>query len=161
MVENVVDDGVEPKQTKIEASGVGVGSSVASSDVKPTKDVKFKVKIPFQAHIGHSQGKQKSVPTSNFEEKPKPVPTNVRVIEVNTGSFFTTSERWRDREELLGWVRQQAARVIFTISINKSSLIRSYLTMQCERRGEYKPPKTRKKPKLEGTSSRKVNVRLG
>jgi len=27
--------------------------------------------------------------------------------------------------------------------------------MQCERSGEYKPPKTRKKPNLEGTGSRK------
>jgi len=27
--------------------------------------------------------------------------------------------------------------------------------MQCERTGEYKPPKTRKKPNLEGTGSRK------
>jgi len=27
--------------------------------------------------------------------------------------------------------------------------------MQCERSGEYKPPKTRKKPNLQGTSSRK------
>ena len=51
MVENVADDGVEPKPAKIEASGVGVGSG----DVKPTKDVVFKVKIPFQAHIGHNQ----------------------------------------------------------------------------------------------------------
>jgi len=47
MVENVVDDGVELKPANIEASGVGVGSSVASGDVKPTKDVKFKVKILF------------------------------------------------------------------------------------------------------------------
>ncbi|XP_024632657.1 uncharacterized protein [Medicago truncatula] len=31
------------------------------------------------------------------------------------------------------------------------------MTMQCERSGEYKPPKTRKKPKLEGTGSRKCN----
>ncbi|XP_039690286.1 uncharacterized protein [Medicago truncatula] len=31
------------------------------------------------------------------------------------------------------------------------------MTMQCERSGEYKPLKTRKKPKLEGTSSRKCN----
>jgi hypothetical protein len=92
MVENVADDGVEPKPTKIEASGVGVGSSVASGDVKSSKDVKFKVKNPFQAHIGHNQGKPKSVPTGNFEEKPKLVPTGVRVIEVNTRSFFTTNE---------------------------------------------------------------------
>jgi len=41
MVENVADDGVEPKPTIIEAS----------DDVKPTVNVKFKFKIPFQAHI--------------------------------------------------------------------------------------------------------------
>jgi len=29
--------------------------------------------------------------------------------------------------------------------------------MQCERSGEYKPPKTRKKPKLKGTGTRKCN----
>ena len=45
----------------------------------------FKVKIPFQAHIVHNQAKPKLVPTGNFEEKPKPVPTGVRVIEVNIG----------------------------------------------------------------------------
>jgi len=77
MVENVAEDGVEPKPAKSkassEASGVGVGSSVASGDVKPTKDVKFKVKIPFQAHIHHNQVKTNPVPTGNFEEKPKSV----------------------------------------------------------------------------------------
>jgi len=155
MVENVGEDGVEPKPAKSKASGVGVGSDVASGDVKPTKSVEFKVKIPFQAHIVHNE--TKLVPNGNFEEKPKPVPTGVRVIEVNTGSFFTTIERWRDLEELLGWVRRQAARAGFTISTNKSSTITPYMTMQCERSGEYKPPKTRKKPKLEGTGTRKCN----
>jgi len=113
------------------------------------------VKIPFQAHIVHNQAKP--VPTDNFEENPKPVPTGVRVIQVNTGSFFTTNERWKDREELLGWVRRQAVKAEFTISIDKSSTTTPYMTMQCERSGEYKPPKTRKKLKLEGTSSRKCN----
>jgi len=90
MVENVADDGVEPKPAKIEASGV------ASDEVKPNVDVKFKVKIPFQAHIGQNQEKPKLVPTGNFEEKPKPVPTGVRGIEVNIESFFTTNKIWRD-----------------------------------------------------------------
>jgi len=153
MVENVQEDGVEPKPGKSKASDVGVSSGVASDYVKPTKQVEFKVKIPFQAHIVHNQAKP--VPTGNFEEKPKPVPTGVRVIEVNTGSFFTTIERWRDREELLRWVRRQSVRAGFTISIDKSSTITPYRTMQCERSGECKPPKTRKKPKLEGTSTRK------
>jgi hypothetical protein len=100
VVENVADDGVEPKLAKIEACG----------NVKPTINVKFKVKIPFQAHI---------------EEKPKLVPTsvgNVRGIEVDTGSFLITNERWRERDDLLGWVRRQAARAGFNISIDKSRL---------------------------------------
>ena len=113
------------------------------------------MKIVFQARILHNQAKL--VPTDNFEEKPKLVPTGVRVIELNIRSFFTTNERWRDREELLGWVCRQASGVRFTISIDKSSTITPYMTMQCEKTGEYKPPKTRKKPKLEGTGSRKCN----
>jgi len=159
MVGNVGEDGVEPKPAKSkvsgEASGVGVGSDVAFSDVKPTIQVEFKVKIPFQAHIVHNQAKP--IPTGNFEEKPKPAPTGVRVIEVNTESFFKTIGRWRDREELPGWVRRQATRAIFTISIDKSSTISPYMTMQCERSGEYKSPKTRKKLKFEGTGTRKCN----
>jgi len=153
MVENVGEDDVEPKPAKSKASGVGSG--VASVDVKPSKQVEFKVKIPFQDHIVHNQAKP--VPTGNFEEKPKPVSTGVRVIEVNTRSFFTTIERWRDREDLLGWVRRQAATAGFTISIDKSSTISPYMTMQCERSGEYKPPNTRKKLKFEGTGTRKCN----
>jgi len=43
----------------------------------------------------------------------------------------------------------------FTISIDKSSLKSLFLTMQCEKSGEYKPRKTRKKPNLEGMGSRK------
>ena len=68
MVENVADDDVEPKPAKIEASGVGVDSGVASGDVKPTLDVKFNVKISFQAHI---------------EEKPKPVPKPMKLCNLN------------------------------------------------------------------------------
>ena len=64
------------------------------------------MKIPFQAHIVYNQARP--VPTGNFEEKHKPVPTGVCVIQENTRSFFTTNERWKDREELLGWVRRQA-----------------------------------------------------
>jgi len=37
MVENVEEDGIEPKPAKSKASGVGVGSGVASGNVKPTK----------------------------------------------------------------------------------------------------------------------------
>jgi len=56
---------------------------------------------------------------------------------------------------LLGWVHRQTTREGFTISIDKSSLKKVILEMQCERSGEYKPPKTRKKPSLKGMDSRK------
>jgi len=73
MVENVVDDGIEPKLLIIEASVEDSGY------VKPTIDVKVNLKIPFQAHI---------------EEKPKPTSvSNLRDYEVNTNSFFLTNER--------------------------------------------------------------------
>jgi len=135
MVENVADDGVESKPAITEAFG----------DVKPTVNMKLKVKILFQAHI---------------EEKPKSVPTCVAMLhsyEVDNASFFLTKEKRRERFDLLGWARRQATKAGFTISIDKSCLKRLTLTLQCERSGEYKPPKTRKKPKLEGTSSRKCD----
>jgi len=81
MIENVTGDGVEPKPGKNKASGEASG--VGSGEGKPTNDVKFKVKIPFQveAHIVNNQAKP--VPTGNFEENRKPVPTGVRVSEAN------------------------------------------------------------------------------
>jgi len=143
MVDNVAGDDVEPKPAKNEASSDASG--VGSGDVKPTVNVKlFKVKISFQARIGKI-------------EEPKPVPIGV-VCEVrHTASFFTTNARWKEREELLGWVRRQGERVGFTVCIDKSVVERPYLTMQCERSGIYKPPKTRKKLNLKGIGSRKCN----
>ena len=70
MVENVVDDCVEPKPAIIEASGE------ASVDVKPTVNVKFKFKIPLKAHI---------------EEKPKsvlPVLPSFTVMKQTPPHFF-------------------------------------------------------------------------
>jgi len=58
MVENVVDDGVEPK--------------LAMIDVKPTVEGSVNVKILFQAHL---QAKPTSV-------------SKLRDYEVNTASFF-------------------------------------------------------------------------
>jgi len=139
----VVVDDVEPKPAKNEAFSDAFG--VGSSDVKPTVNVKpFKVKISFQVRI------------SKIEE-PKPVPIRVVCKVRDTASFFTTNARWREREELLGWVRRQGERVGFTVSIDKSILKRPYLMMQCEWSGIYKPPKARKKPNLESIGSRKCN----
>ena len=63
----------------------------------------------------------------------------------------------RERQELLDWVRRQGVRAGFSVCIDKSVLKRPYLTMQCEMSGIHKPPKMRKKPNLEGISSRKCN----
>jgi len=90
-------------------------------------------------------------------EEPKPVPIGVICKARDTASFFTTNARWREREELLTWVRGQGVKVGFGVCIDKSVFKRPYLTMQCERSGIYKPPKTRKKPNLEGIDSRKCN----
>jgi len=116
MVDNVAGDDVEPKLAKNEASGDAFGEG--SDDVKPTVNMKpFKVKIPFQVRIGKIK-------------EPKPVPISV-VCEVHdSASFFTTNARWREREELLGWVRRQGERAGFTVCIDKSVIKRSYLTMQ-------------------------------
>jgi len=68
MVENVAGDGIEPKPAKIESSGIGVGSGVTSGDVEPNVGIKFKVKIPFQAHISHIEEKSKPVPTVTLKK---------------------------------------------------------------------------------------------
>ena len=135
MVDNAEGDEVEPIPAKNEAS----------DDVKQPVNVKpFKVKILFEVRIGKIK-------------EPKPVPISVFCEGRDTASFFTTNSRWREREELLGWVCQQGARAGFSVCIDKYIIKRSYLTMQCERSGIYKPPKTKKKPNLEGIRSRKCN----
>ena len=110
-------DYVQPKPAKKE------GSSEGSGDVKPTDNLKpFKVQIPMQARIGKI-------------EEPKPVPMGVICKARDTASFFTTNARWREREELLTWVRGQGVKAGFGVCIDKFVLKRPYLTMQCERRG--------------------------
>jgi len=68
--------------------------------------------------------------------------------------FFSTRETWKDKDELLGWVRRQANRVVFTVVIKRSCAIRNrMLELVCERTGEHKVPK--KKLKHVATGSRK------
>jgi len=54
--------------------------------------------------------------------------------DVNTAHFYSTRDAWKDKGELLGWVRREA-------------------TMVCERSGEHKVQK--RKVKHEATGSRK------
>ena len=119
MVDNGVGDDVEPKPAKKEASDDASGEG--SGDVKPTVNVKpFLVKIPFQACIGKIQ-------------EPKPVPIGVVCEGRDFASYFTTTARWREQQELLDWVRRQGVRAGFGVCIDKSVIKRPYLTMQCER----------------------------
>ena len=141
MVENVVDDGVEMKPAIIEDS---VNASV---DIKPTVEGSVNVKIPIQASVKISF-------QAYIEEKLNGV-SKLHDYEVNTASFFLTNDRWRERDDLLGWVRRQAEVERFTISIDKSSIKNTTLTLQYERSGVYKPPKRKNKLNLEGTSSMK------
>jgi len=103
MVENVVEDAVEPKPGENKASGVGVGSDVTSSDVKPTKQVEFKVKIPFQVHIVHN--KERPLPTGNFEEKPKPV---FVLLKKTSGHFLQQMKDGKiEKNYLVGFVNKR------------------------------------------------------
>ena len=141
MVEKLADDGVEPKPAIIEASG----------DVKPTVNVNLKVKIPFQAQI---------------EEKPKPVPIGVAKVRGNEGdtaSFFLTNERWREKDDLLGWVRRQAERAGFTISIDKSSLKIKVQHWRCNVKGMTNTIHQRRgrNQTFKAWAQGNVNVRLG
>ena len=136
MVDNGAGEDVEPKPAKKEASDDASGED--SSDVKPTVNVKpFRLKIPFQARIGKI-------------EEPKPVPIGVVCEGRDIASYFTTNARGRERQELLHWDHRQGVRAEFGVCIDKSVIKRLYLTMQCEKSGIYKPPKTMKKPNLEG-----------
>lgn len=74
--------------------------------------------------------------------------------EVDTAHFFLTRDTWKDKDELLGWVRRQANRAGFTVVIRRSCEGRNaMLELVCERSGEHKVPKT--KVKHEGMGSRK------
>jgi len=73
---------------------------------------------------------------------------------VDTTHFFSSRETWKDKDELLDWVRRQANRAGFTVVIKRSCAIRNpMLELVCEGNGEHKVPK--KKLKHEATRSRK------
>jgi len=88
MVENVVDDGVEPKPAIIEDS---INASVY---VKPIVEGSVDVKIPIQASVKISF-------QAYVEAKPNGV-SKLHDYEVNTASLFLTNDRWRERDDLLG-----------------------------------------------------------
>lgn len=74
--------------------------------------------------------------------------------EVDTSHFFLSRDTWKDKDELLGWVRRQANRAGFKVIIKRSYELRNpMLELDCERSGEHKVPK--RKVKHEATGSRK------
>jgi hypothetical protein len=80
--------------------------------------------------------------------------SKLRDSEVDITHFFSSRETWKDKDELLGWVRRQINIAGFTVIVKRSCAIRNpMLELVCERSGEHKVPK--KKLKLEATRSRK------
>ena len=66
----------------------------------------------------------------------------LRDNEVDTTHFFSSRETWKGKDELLGWVRQQANRAGFTVITKRSCAIRNpMLELVCERSGGHKVPK--------------------
>ena len=123
MVENVVDDGVEPKPAIIEASVYVKNSTQTTVEAKATGVFKLHDK------------------------------------EVNTALFFTNDRRESEMFCLVDFVDKQQGRDLLYLKINLELKKNPILTLQCERSGvyNYKPPKTRKTLKLEGTGSRKCD----
>ncbi|AES68811.1 FAR1 DNA-binding domain protein [Medicago truncatula] len=78
----------------------------------------------------------------------------LRDNEVDTTHFFSSRETWKDKDELIGWVRRQANKAGFTITIKRSCAVSNHiLELVCESSGEQKVSK--KKVKHEATRSRK------
>jgi len=82
MVENVVNDDVEPKPAIIENY----------VDVKPSLKSKFSFKLTLKKNLN------RYLP-----------------LLPSFAAIFLTKERGKERDDLLGWVRRQAAKAGFTI----------------------------------------------
>jgi len=58
--------------------------------------------------------------------------------EVDTAKFFSDNVKWKDRDDLLNWVRRRANKAGFTIVIQRSSLVNPMVRLVCERSGAHK-----------------------
>ncbi|MCH87527.1 protein FAR1-RELATED SEQUENCE 5-like, partial [Trifolium medium] len=76
---------------------------------------------------------------------------------VNTAKHFFTNEKYKVRDDLINWVRSEAAKVGFTVVIEKSDngsgRRKQFFILGCERGGTYKVGK--KRLTKEDTGSRK------
>jgi len=63
----------------------------------------------------------------------------LRDNKVDTSHSFSNRETWKDKDELLGWVRRQPNRVGLTVIIKRScAIINPMLELVCERSCEHK-----------------------
>ena len=134
MVENADDDPGETKPNFVKNSG----------DIKPPK-VEAKPNI---------DGASVHVEASLYVDSGVvPLDSN----KVNTTHFSSSEEvKWKDKDDLLNWVRRQTNRAGFNIVIHRSNLINHMLQLVYERSGDNKV--FGKKSKHETTSSRKCRV---
>jgi hypothetical protein len=78
--------------------------------------------------------------------------SNLRDNEVDTTHFFSSQDTWKDKDDLLGWVRRQANMAGFTVVIKRSCALRNQmLELICERSGEHKVPNKKLKREITRT----------
>jgi len=106
MVENAKDVSGETKPNFVEISGDVKPPKV---EAKPNIDEAF-VHVEASKYVG-----------------PGVLP--LQAHEVDTARFFSDDVKWKDRAELLEWVRRQANKAGFTIVTQRSSLINPMLRL--------------------------------
>jgi hypothetical protein len=95
MVENPNDDLVDPKPSFVDYF----------VEIKPPK-VEASVKVEAPDKVGALRVNSGV--------------SNLRDNGVDTTHFFSSQDTWKDKDELLGWVRRQANKVVFTVVIKRS-----------------------------------------
>jgi len=135
MVENADDDPGDLKPSVVDSVKVEAPIKVEVS-MKVEVSVKVEASVEFEASCVNSDV------------------WKLRDNEVDTTHFFSTRDTWKDKDELLGWVRRQANKAGFTVIIRRSCEGRNaMLELVCERSSEHKVPN--RKVKHEVTGSRK------
>jgi len=122
MPENAEDDPGETKPNLVEKSG----------DVKPPK-------VEAKRNIGGASVHVEASKYVNFGVLP------LHANEVDTARFFSDDIKWKDRDDLLNWVRRQANKAEFTIVTQRSSLINPMVRLVCEKSGAHKVPEKKTK----------------
>jgi hypothetical protein len=78
-------------------------------------------------------------------------------VSVDTASYFFNAKKYKNRDELIDWCKNEAIKAGFTMVIEKSHMGKNnrkpFFVLGCERGGVYKEPK--RKLKREDTKTRK------